>query len=135
MFLVELNPGNEVLYRSLAELSAAIRSGEVRSKAQIFHRNSGTWVSITVHPEYRKISDEHELLAVGPLSRKRWTFFDARKKGDRMAENPHSTEASHPEATPELSDVYPMVLPTEEKPGVRQLMRGAMRWLRKPKTM
>lgn len=135
MYLVELYPGTEVTYSSLAELSAAIRGGDVRSQARIFHRRSSTWVSITVHPEYRRLSVEFELLAMVPLKRKRWTFFDphggsthwgsTHRNGD--VEPAPATEASRPEPDP-------IVVSHEEKTGVRQLMRGAMRWLRRPPT-
>ena len=129
MYLVELNPGTEVMYSSLAELSAAIRSGDVRSQARIFHRRSATWVSITVHPEYRRLSIEFELLAVGLLRRKRWTFFDPH--WDSTNGNGGDVEPAPPtEAS--RSEPDPMVVSNREKSGVRHLMRGAMRWLRKP---
>jgi len=61
MYLVEIKPDTEVLYRSVHDLADAIRSGAVGPQARIYHRNSGIWVPITVHPEYRKISDAGEL--------------------------------------------------------------------------
>ena len=67
MYLVEIKPDTEVLYRSVDDLAAAIRSGEVGPEARIYHRNSGNWVPITVHPEYRKISDAGELPEQRPI--------------------------------------------------------------------
>lgn len=54
MYLVEIETGREQLYDSVAALASAIRSGDVGSQSRIFHRASSSWVSITVHPEFKK---------------------------------------------------------------------------------
>jgi hypothetical protein len=122
MYLVQIKPGTEVLYHSVPKLGAAIRSGEVGPQARIYHRNSGMWVSITVHPEYRKIRDAGELPELRPLKRKRWTYFSAEDTNKPPAEVDQAEGKSEP---------FPMLVPKEGKPSVRQLFRGAMRRLRR----
>jgi hypothetical protein len=127
MYLVELQPGTEVLYHSVAELTAAIRSGDVGSQSWIYHRASSTWVPITVHPEYKKASEQPATVELPPLRRKRWTFFNAEGVDEALV-------AVHPvEVTPAMSQTKPAPARVPEaKPGFRRLMRGAMRWLRVP---
>jgi hypothetical protein len=55
MYLVELRPGKEELYRTGDELAAAIRSGEVDGHSRIYHRSTSKWISITLHPQYKAI--------------------------------------------------------------------------------
>ena len=55
MYLVELRPGKEELYRTGDELAAAIRNGEVDGHSRIYHRSSSKWISITLHPQYKAI--------------------------------------------------------------------------------
>jgi hypothetical protein len=125
MYLVELQPGTEVLYHTVAELTAAIRSGDVGSQSWIYHRASSTWVPITVHPEYKRVSGEHGPLKLPPLRRKRWTFFNA-EGVDEPAAVARPVEKS-------LAGAKPALIPEAEKPGFRQLLKGAMRWLRVPR--
>jgi hypothetical protein len=54
MYLIELTPGTEQLFQSSEALVAAIRSGEVASQARIFHRATKKWISITLHPLYKR---------------------------------------------------------------------------------
>jgi hypothetical protein len=129
MYLVELQPGTEVLYQTVGELTAAIRSGDVTSESWIYHRASSTWVPITVHPEYKRVSGEHAVLELPPLTRKRWTFFNA-EGVDAPVVTPRSLQSSLVQAKP---DPHPAVAPEVKKPGLRQLVRGAVRWLRGPK--
>jgi hypothetical protein len=124
MYLVELQPGTEVLYRTVAELTAAIRCGDVGSQSWIYHRASSTWVPITVHPEYKRVSGEHGPLDLPPLKRKRWTFFNAEGIDEAVA-----TARS---VQPNPAEPAPAPIPQAEKPGFGQLVRGAMRWLRVP---
>jgi hypothetical protein len=128
MYLVELQPGTEVLYRTVAELTAAIRCGDVGSQSWIYHRASSTWVPITVHPEYKKVTGEHGPLDLPPLKRKRWTFFNA-EGIDQPVAAARSVEANPAETRPESA---PAPIPQAEKPNLGQLVRGAMRWLRVP---
>jgi hypothetical protein len=58
MYLVELRPGKEELYRTGDELAAAIRSGEVDGHSRIYHRATSKWISITLHPQYKAIVTE-----------------------------------------------------------------------------
>jgi len=125
MYLVELQPGTEVLYNSVAELTTAIRSGDVGSQSWIYHRASSTWVPITVHPEYKRVSGEHRPLELPPLKRKRWTFFNAEGVDQPVTGVRPSRDETKPEPPPVL-------VPQAEKPGIRQLVRRAMRWLRVP---
>jgi hypothetical protein len=55
MYLVELRPGKEELYRSSDELALAIRSGDVDSRSRVYHRATAKWISITLHPQYKAI--------------------------------------------------------------------------------
>ena len=58
MYLVELRPGKEELYRTGDDLAAAIRSGEVDGHSRIYHRSTSKWISITLHPQYKAIIAE-----------------------------------------------------------------------------
>lgn len=128
MYLVELQPGTEVLYHTVAELTAAIRRGDVGSQSWIYHRASSTWVPITVHPEYKKVTGETEPLALPPLRRKRWTFFNAEGIDEPVA-LALPAEATAVENRPQPA---PAPVPGGEKLNFLQLVRGAMRWLRLP---
>jgi hypothetical protein len=55
MYLVELSPGKEELYRSSDELALAIRNGDVDGRSRIYHRATAKWISITLHPQYKAI--------------------------------------------------------------------------------
>ena len=55
MYLVELRPGKEELYRSSDELALAIRNGDVDARSRVYHRATAKWISITLHPQYRAI--------------------------------------------------------------------------------
>lgn len=81
MYLVELRPGKEELYRTGEELAAAIRSGDVDDHSRIYHRATSKWISVTLHPHYKAIAAERELSASNPLPavehRANWTFFNA----------------------------------------------------------
>jgi hypothetical protein len=80
MYLVELRPGKEELYRTGEELAAAIRSGDVDVHSRIYHRATSKWISVTLHPHYKAIAAEREPTAhVAPPvdQRQGWTFFNA----------------------------------------------------------
>jgi hypothetical protein len=55
MYLVELRPGREELYRTSDDLALAIRDGEVDARSRIYHRSTAKWISITLHPQYKAI--------------------------------------------------------------------------------
>ncbi len=70
MYLVELKPGKEELYRSSDDLAIAIREGEVDARSRIYHRVTAKWISITLHPQYKAIVAGQDDEA--PLPRKGW---------------------------------------------------------------
>ena len=74
MYLVELKPGMETIYSSVAELTEAVRKGEVTESARVFHRARSQWVPITAHPKFQEIVAS---LTSAPL-RKQWTFLPAK---------------------------------------------------------
>jgi hypothetical protein len=73
MYLVELRPGKEELYRNGDELAAAIRNGEVDGHSRIYHRATSKWISITLHPQYKAIVAEKP--AQAPADASDWTFL------------------------------------------------------------
>jgi hypothetical protein len=77
MYLVELRPGKEELYRTTEELAAAIRKGEVDGHSRIYHRATSKWISVTLHPQYKAIIAERPASpSMPPLERTNWTFFN-----------------------------------------------------------
>ena len=74
MYLVELKPGMETIYSSDAELTEAVRKGEVTESAKVFHRARSQWVPITAHPKFQEIVAS---LTSAPV-RKQWTFLPAK---------------------------------------------------------
>jgi hypothetical protein len=78
MYLVELRPGKEELYRTGDELAAAIRSGDVDTHSRIYHRATSKWISVTLHPQYKAIISEVRPSGpqLPPLERQNWTFFN-----------------------------------------------------------
>ena len=81
MYLVELRPGKEELYRTSEELAAAIRSGDVDVHSRIYHRATSKWISVTLHPHYKAIAAERDPAAESSKpaadNRAGWTFFNA----------------------------------------------------------
>jgi hypothetical protein len=75
MYLVELRPGKEELYRSSDELALAIRNGDVDSRSRIYHRATAKWISITLHPQYKAIITAPKEEPAPRLARKGWTFL------------------------------------------------------------
>lgn len=84
MYLVELTSGKEAIYRSLDEFGDAIRRGEVTAQSRIYHRAASTWISVTFHPQFRRVSGEQADRAeqadqrdqfAQPLPLRDWTFL------------------------------------------------------------
>jgi hypothetical protein len=75
MFLVELRPGREELYRTSDELALAIRNGDVDARSRIYHRATAKWISITLHPQYKAIVSAPIEESVARPVRKGWTFL------------------------------------------------------------
>ena len=111
MYLVELRPGKEELYRTGEELAAAIRSGDVDVHSRIYHRATSKWISVTLHPHYKAIAAEREPTA-HPMppgdQRQAWTFFNAASEtlagAEDQAEDP---SASAKEGTATGEDEHP----------------------------
>jgi hypothetical protein len=96
MYLVELRPGKEELYRTGEELAAAIRTGDVDVHSRIYHRATSKWISVTLHPHYKAIAAEREPTAHAMPpgdQRQAWTFFNAASETLAGAED-HSQDAS-----------------------------------------
>jgi hypothetical protein len=75
MYLVDLGSGQETLFRSGEELAEAIRRGVVGEQCRIYHRTRATWLPITVHPEFRRITAEHAIPRRAGATRRHWTFM------------------------------------------------------------
>jgi len=71
MYLVELKPGKEELYRTGDDLAIAIRDGDVDARSRIYHRATAKWISITLHPQYKAIVavQEEEERSITPARR------------------------------------------------------------------
>jgi hypothetical protein len=76
MYLVELRPGKEELYRTTEELAAAIRKGDVDAHSRIYHRATSKWISVTLHPQFKAIVAERVAPPLPPMERTNWTFFN-----------------------------------------------------------
>ena len=75
MYLVELRPGKEELYRSGDDLAAAIRRGDVDVHSRIYHRATSKWISVTLHPQFKAIVAEKAAEPLPPLARTQWTYL------------------------------------------------------------
>jgi hypothetical protein len=71
MYLVELRPGKEELYRTGDDLALAIRDGGVDARSRIYHRATAKWISITLHPQYKAIVEGQQAEQARP-ARKGW---------------------------------------------------------------
>jgi hypothetical protein len=80
MYLVELRPGKEELYRSGDELAAAIRRGDVDVHSRIYHRATSKWISVTLHPQFKAIVAEKAAEPLPPLERNQWTYLTAQSE-------------------------------------------------------
>ncbi len=80
MYLVELRPGKEELYRSGDELAAAIRRGDVDVHSRIYHRATSKWISVTLHPQFKAIIAEKAAEPLPPLERSSWTYLNAQSE-------------------------------------------------------
>lgn len=88
MYLVEIEPGREELYDSVTALAEAIRRGEVGPRSRIFHRASSSWISIMLHPEFKKATAARDNEPLPPLARTQWTFFGLEPRGREIDEPP-----------------------------------------------
>ena len=102
MYLVELRPGKEELYRSGDELAAAIRSGDVDGHSRIYHRATSKWISITLHPQYKAIVAQKPAEPLPPMERSNWTYLNAQSETldagtaeDSSGQDPHPGDGSN----------------------------------------
>jgi transglutaminase-like putative cysteine protease len=117
MFLVEIEAGREALYDSVDALTEAIHRREVGPQSRIFHRASSSWISITLHPEFKKAAAFRDSQPLPPLARTQWTFFGAEAKGREIDETPvKKSEAKQPAGKT-----------SERLSGLRGLLRRAFR--------
>lgn len=112
MYLVELRPGKEELYRTAEELAAAIRSGDVDIHSRIYHRATSKWISVTLHPHYKAIASERDpsaSQAVPADQRQNWTFFNAASETLEGADDGHQdpTPTAGEEASKSGEDDHP----------------------------
>jgi hypothetical protein len=116
MYLVEIEAGREQLYQSVEALGAAIRDGVIGPDSRIFHRASSSWISITVHPEYRKAMAAPAPEPLPPLARTQWTFYGNDSSGRAAVQEaePPAESQSAPE-------------PSAPSRGLRGLLSRALR--------
>ena len=95
MYLVEIEAGREAAVRvgrrARRRPFAAASSGP---ESRIFHRASSSWVSITVHPEYKKVMADLASEPLPPLARKQWTFFGLEPSGREIDDTTRPTGRS-----------------------------------------
>ena len=118
MYLVEIEAGREAVYESVEALAAAIRRGEVGPRARIFHRASSSWISITLHPEFKKAAAIRANEPLPPLARNRWTFFGVESSGRDIDEPAGQSREAEP--APES---------TKKGSGLKRLFARAFRGL------
>lgn len=118
MYLVEIEAGREQLYDSVDALASAIRSGQVGPASRIFHRASSSWVSITVHPEFKRATATRARQPLPPLARTQWTFYGLEPKGREIDPSPDGDGATAGNASAE---------PRGSHGGLRALLSGALR--------
>jgi hypothetical protein len=92
MYLVELKPGKEELYRTGDDLALAIRDGDVDARSRIYHRATAKWISITLHPQYKAILAGQKDEQMSRPARKAWGFVPAGLAG--LPEELSPTEAA-----------------------------------------
>jgi hypothetical protein len=126
MILIELDTGNEELFKSSEELGAAIRQGIIKPSSRIYHRISGRWLPITVHPEFKRAAAELRSQPLPPLKRKQWTFLanegqEDQLESDSALANPENLDSA--DASEELA-----------RPKWRRAIGNALRRWRSPKS-
>lgn len=93
MYLVELRPGKEELYRTGDDLALAIRDGDVDARSRIYHRATAKWISITLHPQYKAIVGQTDEPIARP-ARKAWGLFPAGLTGQGAEMSSSDAEAA-----------------------------------------
>jgi hypothetical protein len=93
MYLVELKPGKEELYRSSDELALAIRNGDVDARSRVYHRATAKWISITLHPQYKAIVAAAKEDPVARPTRRTWGLLGG--ANDQVRETPQADPPSN----------------------------------------
>ena len=57
MYRIRRESGEEVNFGSIDELGAAVASGVVTAKAEIFHARAEKWLPIASHPHFKMAHD------------------------------------------------------------------------------
>jgi hypothetical protein len=110
MYLVELRPGKEELYRTGDDLAAAIRRGDVDVHSRIYHRATSKWISITLHPQYKAIASLKPPAPPAAPDRGSWTYLNAQSETLEVNETEPAVEQHH--AEPEAGGAPPVERPT-----------------------
>jgi hypothetical protein len=97
MYLVELRPGKEELYRTSDDLAAAIRRGDVDVHSRIYHRATSKWISVTLHPQYKAIVAQKAAEPLPPMDRSDWTYLNAQSE-TLEGSDPQPDDAADPES-------------------------------------
>jgi hypothetical protein len=124
MILIELDTGNEELFKSSEELGAAIRRGAIGPNSRIYHRRSAHWLPITVHPEFRKVAAERANQPLPPLNRRQWTFLAPGAQDEQVDRDPSPSTPPSPSAS-EAAEVS-----EKSRPAWRAAIGKALRSLR-----
>ncbi len=106
MYLVELRPGKEELYRTGDDLAAAIRRGDVDVHSRIYHRATSKWISITLHPHYKAIATMKPPAPPAAQDRGSWTYLNAQSETLEVNEPP--AEADQSQTEPEAGGAPPV---------------------------
>jgi len=95
MYLVELRPGKEELYRTGDDLAAAIRRGDVDVHSRIYHRATSKWISITLHPQYKAIASTRPASPAPAHDRGSWTYLNAQSETLEVKESDPEAQQHH----------------------------------------
>jgi hypothetical protein len=96
MYLVELRPGKEELYRSSDELALAIRNGDVDSRSRVYHRATAKWISITLHPQYKAIVAAAKEEPASRPARRGWNILGGSSEPTAQAAQPSTSSEGGP---------------------------------------
>jgi hypothetical protein len=106
MYLVELRPGKEELYRTGDDLAAAIRRGDVDVHSRIYHRATSKWISITLHPQYKAIASTKPPTPGPTQGRGSWTYLNAQSESLEVRET--EAEGDGHQVDPEAGGAPPV---------------------------
>jgi hypothetical protein len=135
MYLVELISGKEAIYRTADEFDDAIRRGEVTTQSRIYHRAASTWISVTFHPQFRKVSAEQaeqsarfaEPLPLGDWTYLRTELSTASSIGEVAAPGAHegAPESAAPQSEAGAESAAPLLQARSWRKMLSKLVRHA----------